>query len=179
MSKRFPYNTEDLKPSRRDFLKWGGAGMATAMMARYGLAPILAQNMGEIPAELHPGSPNNARGWTTTLAADPGGHAGRSAGDDHGEQARSLGIRRWRRYRELALHALERRGHRHPSGSWLQLDGQRRLRSCRSTIWPSPATNCRLHGDGAAANLFGACWRTTWWKTSPMSMKTPSRIRSG
>ena len=57
MSKKFPYNTEDLKPSRRDFLKWSGAGMATAMMARYGLAPILAQNMGEIPAELHPGQP--------------------------------------------------------------------------------------------------------------------------
>ena len=49
MSKRFPYNTEDLKPSRRDFLKWGGAGMATAMMARYGLAPILAQEYGRDP----------------------------------------------------------------------------------------------------------------------------------
>ena len=73
MSKKFPYNTEDLKPSRRDFLKWSGAGMATAMMARYGMAPILAQGMGDIPAELHPGSPNNPRGWTTTLPPIPEG----------------------------------------------------------------------------------------------------------
>ena len=73
MNKRFPYNTSDLKPSRRDFLRLSGAGMAAAMMARYGLAPILAQSMGEIPAELHPGSPNNPRGWTTTLPPIPDG----------------------------------------------------------------------------------------------------------
>ena len=48
MNKRFPYNTSDLKPSRRDFLRLSGAGMAAAMMARYGMAPILAQGMGEI-----------------------------------------------------------------------------------------------------------------------------------
>ena len=65
MNKKFPYNTEDLKPSRRDFLKLSSFGLATAMMARYGFAPILGQGMGEIPAELHPGSPNNPRGWTT------------------------------------------------------------------------------------------------------------------
>ena len=49
MNKRFPYNTSDLKPSRRDFLRLSGAGMAAAMMARYGMAPILAQEHGGYP----------------------------------------------------------------------------------------------------------------------------------
>ena len=73
MSKKFPYNTEDLRPSRRDFLRMSSFGLASAMMARYGLAPIFGQGMGEIPAELHPGSPNNSRGWTTTLPPIPEG----------------------------------------------------------------------------------------------------------
>ncbi|MYD39785.1 MAG: twin-arginine translocation signal domain-containing protein [Chloroflexi bacterium] len=50
------------KPSRRDFLKMSGIGMAAAMMARYGLAPAFGQGMADIPAELLPGSPNNPRG---------------------------------------------------------------------------------------------------------------------
>jgi putative aldouronate transport system substrate-binding protein len=73
MNKKFPYNTSDLKPSRRDFLRLSGAGLAAAMMARYGIPPGLAQMMGDIPAELHPGSPNNPRGWTTTLPPIPDG----------------------------------------------------------------------------------------------------------
>ena len=73
MNKKFPYNTSDLKPSRRDFMRLGGASLAAAMMMRHGLPPFLAQGMGGIPAELHPGSPNNPRGWTTTLPPIPEG----------------------------------------------------------------------------------------------------------
>ena len=73
MNKRFPYNTSDLKPSRRDFMRLGGTSLAAAMMMRYGSLPLLAQGMGDIPAELHPGSPNNPRGWTTTLPPIPDG----------------------------------------------------------------------------------------------------------
>ena len=57
--------------SRRDFLRMGGASLAMAMTARYGIAPILAQ--GGIPAGLAPGSPNNPRGWTTLLPPIPEG----------------------------------------------------------------------------------------------------------
>ena len=96
MNKKFPYDTSDLKPSRRDFLRLSGAGMAAMMMARYGLPPVFAQGMGDIPAELHPGSPNNPRGWTTTLPPIPDRHAGGSARDHHRQPARTLGIRRWR-----------------------------------------------------------------------------------
>ena len=98
MNKRFPYNTSDLKPSRRDFLRLSGAGMAAAMMARYGMAPILAQGMGDIPAELHPGSPNNRAWLDDDFAADPRRHASGSTGDGHRQPPRSLGIPRWRRY---------------------------------------------------------------------------------
>ena len=73
MNKKFPYDTSDLKPSRRDFLRLSGAGMAAMMMARHGLPPVFAQGMSDIPAELHPGSPNNPRGWTTTLPPIPEG----------------------------------------------------------------------------------------------------------
>ena len=73
MKSNFPYNTSDLKPSRRDFMRLGGTSLAAAMMMRAGLPPILAQGMGDIPAELHPGSPNNPRGWTTTLPPIPEG----------------------------------------------------------------------------------------------------------
>ena len=73
MKKRFPYDTSDLKPSRRDFMRLGGMSLAVAMMMRAGLPPVLAQGMGDIPAELHPGSPNNPRGWTTTLPPIPEG----------------------------------------------------------------------------------------------------------
>ena len=73
MTKRFPYDTSDLKPSRRDFMRLGGASLAAAMMMRHGMPPALAQGMGAIPAELHPGSPNNPRGWTTTLPPIPDG----------------------------------------------------------------------------------------------------------
>ncbi len=73
MNKKFPYNTSDLKPSRRDFLRLSGAGLAAAMLARYGMPPAFAQMAGDIPAELHPGSPNNPRGWTTTLPPIPDG----------------------------------------------------------------------------------------------------------
>ena len=73
MNSKFPYNTSDLKPSRRDFMRLGGGSLAAAMMMRYGALPILAQAMGDIPAELHPGSPNNPRGWATTLPPIPEG----------------------------------------------------------------------------------------------------------
>lgn len=73
MKKRFPYDTSDLKPSRRDFIRLGGTSLAAAMMMRHGPLPVLAQGMGDIPAELHPGSPNNPRGWTTTLPPIPDG----------------------------------------------------------------------------------------------------------
>ena len=73
MNKKFPFNTSDLKPSRRDFLRLSGASLAIALSARYGIPPALAQMMADIPAELHPGSPNNARGWTTTLPPIPEG----------------------------------------------------------------------------------------------------------
>ncbi len=73
MNKKFPYNTGDLKPSRRDFMRMSGAGLAAALMTRFGFSPALAQMMADIPAELHPGSPNNRRGWTTTLPPIPDG----------------------------------------------------------------------------------------------------------
>ncbi len=73
MNKRFRYEPLALKPSRRDFLRFSGAGLAAMMMARYGVPPVLAQDMGGIPAELHPGSPGNPRGWTTTLPPIPEG----------------------------------------------------------------------------------------------------------
>ena len=73
MNKKFPYDTSDMKPSRRDFLRLSGAGMAAMMLARHGLPPVFAQGMSDIPAELHPGSPNNPRGWTTTLPPIPEG----------------------------------------------------------------------------------------------------------
>ncbi len=73
MNKKFLYETSDLKPSRRDFLRLSGAGMAAMMMARYGLPPAFAQGMDGIPAELQPGSPNNPRGWATTLPPIPDG----------------------------------------------------------------------------------------------------------
>ena len=124
MNKKFPYNTSDLKPSRRDFMRLGGASLAAAMMMRNGLPPFLAQGMGGIPAELHPGSPNNPRGWTTTLPPIPDGMPVESAGYNHRQPARSLGIRRWRRHREFALHPLERRGDRHQLEAGVHLDGQ-------------------------------------------------------
>ena len=62
-----------LQPSRRDFLRMSSLGLAAAMSVRYGLPPALAQMAGDIPAGLHPGSPNNPRGWTTTLPPIPEG----------------------------------------------------------------------------------------------------------
>ncbi len=73
MNKKFPYDTSGVRPSRRDFLRLSGAGMAAMMMVRYGLPPAFAQGMGDIPAQLHPGSPNNSRGWTTSLPPIPDG----------------------------------------------------------------------------------------------------------
>ncbi len=73
MMKKFPYKRSDLKPSRRDFMRLSGAGLAAMMTARYGLPPAFAQGMDGIPAELHPGSPNNPRGWTTNLPPIPDG----------------------------------------------------------------------------------------------------------
>ena len=57
MNKKFPYNTSDLRPSRRDFLRLSGAGMAAMMMARYGLPPVFAQGMGDIPRSCIPAAP--------------------------------------------------------------------------------------------------------------------------
>lgn len=72
MNKTFPYRTADLKPSRRDFFKLSGVGLAAAMLSRYGMAPAFAQDMG-LPAALIPGSPDHPRGWTTTLPPIPEG----------------------------------------------------------------------------------------------------------
>ena len=73
MKKKFPYDPAVGKPSRRDFLRLSGASLATALMARYGFSPALAQMADAIPAELQPGSPNNPRGWTNSLPPIPEG----------------------------------------------------------------------------------------------------------
>ena len=74
MKKNFPYDMRDFKPSRRDFLRVSGIGLAAAMMMRHGVGPALAQmSAADLPAELLPGSPNHPRGWTTTLPPIPDG----------------------------------------------------------------------------------------------------------
>ncbi|MCY4527333.1 MAG: twin-arginine translocation signal domain-containing protein, partial [Anaerolineaceae bacterium] len=55
--------------SRRDFLRGSSIGLAAAMTSRYGLT--MAQDATGLPPDLIPGSPNNPRGWTTTLPPVP------------------------------------------------------------------------------------------------------------
>ena len=49
MNKKFPFDTSDLRPSRRDFLRMSGAGLAAAMMARYGMPPGIRADDGGHP----------------------------------------------------------------------------------------------------------------------------------